>query len=50
VECGEPVMSKVSVMYPNPPGARLDHAYYRDSPSVRTAKCRASSKDEAANG
>lgn len=23
-------MIKVSVMYPNPPGARFDHAYYRD--------------------
>ena len=21
-------MSKISVMYPNPPGARFDHAYY----------------------
>jgi hypothetical protein len=26
VECAEAVMSKVSVMYPNPPGARFDHA------------------------
>src|SRR3954462_534484 len=24
------VMIKVSVMYPNKPGARFDHAYYRD--------------------
>ena len=24
-------MIKVSVMYPNTPGARFDHAYYRDS-------------------
>ena len=23
-------MIKVSVMYPNKPGARFDHAYYRD--------------------
>jgi len=23
-------MIKVSVMYPNTPGARFDHAYYRD--------------------
>ena len=23
-------MIKLSVMYPNPPGARFDHAYYRD--------------------
>jgi uncharacterized protein (TIGR02118 family) len=23
-------MIKVSVMYPNPPGARFDHGYYRD--------------------
>jgi uncharacterized protein (TIGR02118 family) len=23
-------MIKVSVMYPNPPGVRFDHAYYRD--------------------
>lgn len=23
-------MTKVSVMYPNTPGARFDHAYYRD--------------------
>jgi len=23
-------MVKVSVMYPNTPGARFDHAYYRD--------------------
>ena len=25
-------MIKVSVMYPNTPGARFDHAYYRDAP------------------
>ena len=24
-------MIKVSVMYPNTPGARFDHAYYRDT-------------------
>ena len=24
-------MFKISVMYPNPPGARFDHAYYRDT-------------------
>jgi uncharacterized protein (TIGR02118 family) len=23
-------MIKISVMYPNPPGAKFDHAYYRD--------------------
>src|SRR5262245_40468895 len=27
---GEMVMIKVSVMYPNTPGARFDHAYYRE--------------------
>src|SRR5262249_36608127 len=27
---GETSMIKVSVMYPNKPGARFDHAYYRD--------------------
>jgi uncharacterized protein (TIGR02118 family) len=26
----ETAMIKVSVMYPNTPGARFDHAYYRD--------------------
>jgi uncharacterized protein (TIGR02118 family) len=26
----ETAMIKVSVMYPNSPGARFDHAYYRD--------------------
>lgn len=31
-------MIKVSVMYPNKPGARFDHAYYRDRhmPLVKT--------------
>ena len=31
-------MIKVSVMYPNTPGARFDHAYYRDKhmPLVKT--------------
>jgi uncharacterized protein (TIGR02118 family) len=31
-------MIKVSVMYPNTPGARFDHAYYRDvhMPLVKT--------------
>ncbi len=31
-------MIKVSVMYPNPPGARFDHDYYRDKhmPLVKT--------------
>jgi uncharacterized protein (TIGR02118 family) len=31
-------MIKVSVMYPNTPGARFDHAYYRDvhMPMVKT--------------
>ncbi len=23
-------MIKISVMYPNPPGAKFDHSYYRD--------------------
>jgi uncharacterized protein (TIGR02118 family) len=27
---GEAAMIKVSVMYPNRPGARFDHVYYRD--------------------
>src|SRR4030095_8120842 len=27
---GDRTMIKVSVMYPNTPGARFDHAYYRD--------------------
>ena len=28
-------MIKVSVMYPNTPGARFDHDYYRDKPLVK---------------
>jgi uncharacterized protein (TIGR02118 family) len=29
-DSGRPAMIKVSVMYPNTPGARFDHDYYRD--------------------
>src|SRR5690242_4815085 len=41
----ESTMIKVSVMYPNKPGARFDHAYYRDRhmPLVKSRmgdKCR----------
>ncbi len=30
-------MIKVSVMYPNTPGARFDHAYYRDKHMKRAS-------------
>ena len=39
-------MIKVSVMYPNTPGARFDHAYYRDKHMPLITRRRASSSAE----
>jgi uncharacterized protein (TIGR02118 family) len=48
-------MIKVSVMYPNKPGARFDHAYYRDKhmPLVKArmgAKCQYYTVDKGVAG
>ena len=48
-------MIKVSVMYPNTPGARFDHAYYRDRhmPLVQRLmgeKCRYYTVDKGLSG
>ena len=48
-------MIKVSVMYPNKPGARFDHAYYRDKhmPLVKArlgASCRFYTVDKGLTG
>jgi uncharacterized protein (TIGR02118 family) len=39
-------MIKVSVMYPNTPGARFDHAYYRDKHMPLITRRRANSSAE----
>jgi uncharacterized protein (TIGR02118 family) len=51
----ESTMIKVSVMYPNKPGARFDHAYYRDRhmPLVKSRmgdKCRYYTVDKGLAG
>src|ERR1700691_3883916 len=48
-------MIKVSVMYPNTPGARFDHAYYRDThmPLVKSRmgyKCKRYTLDKGLGG
>ncbi len=48
-------MIKVSVMYPNTPGARFDHAYYRDShmPMIKARMgdaCKSYTIDKGLNG
>jgi uncharacterized protein (TIGR02118 family) len=48
-------MIKVSVMYPNTPGARFDHAYYRDThmPLVKArmgSRCRSYTVDKGLAG
>jgi uncharacterized protein (TIGR02118 family) len=48
-------MIKVSVMYPNNPGARFDHAYYRDKhmPLVKAkmgARCKSYTVDKGLAG
>lgn len=48
-------MIKVSVMYPNTPGARFDHAYYRDRHMVLLrelvgASCRSAAVDKGVGG
>jgi uncharacterized protein (TIGR02118 family) len=48
-------MIKVTVMYPNTPGARFDHAYYRDvhMPLVQKlmgARCRSYTVDKGVAG
>jgi uncharacterized protein (TIGR02118 family) len=48
-------MIKVSVMYPNAPGARFDHAYYRDThmPLVKArmgANCKRYTVDKGLGG